>query len=126
MNPHSTTIDASRPPRAARVFVGGAGGATLAFLMLVLCGVSGAAVIDPALSAWGAAITSRAEGLRAARAVACESRLAGVHNDRELPALHRHTRRALVVGIVGAESHARPTDGMTRSGLLGLPPPVRA
>lgn len=94
--------------------------------MLVLCGVSGAAIIDPALSAWGAAITSRAEGLRAARAVACESRLAGVHNDREFPGLIRHARRAPAVRVVDADAHARPTYGMARSGLIGLPPPARA
>jgi hypothetical protein len=108
------------------VFVGGAGGATLAFLMLVLCGVSGAAVLDPALGAWGAAITSRAEGLRAARAVASETRLAGVHADRELPALASHAISAPSGLVALANAHARPTDGMTRSGLLGLPPPPPA
>jgi hypothetical protein len=94
--------------------------------MLVLCGVSGAAVLDPALGAWGAAITSRAEGLRAARAVACETRLAGVRADRELPGSGAHAISTPASGVALSYAHSRPTDEMTRSGLLGLPPPAFA
>lgn len=118
--------DPTGPVRGPRLYVGiaGPGGATLAFLLLILCGVSGAAVLDPALGAWGAAISSRAENLRAARAVASESRLAGARLDGRIASstlgtIETTDGRGFAHGAWSADTRA-----MTKAGLLDLPPPT--
>jgi hypothetical protein len=106
------------------VGIAGPGGATLAFLLLILCGVSGAAVLDPALGAWGAAISSRAENLRAARSIASESRLAGVRLER--PGLRGGaTTFRIDARLPRAEVASDAlTLAMVRAGSLDLPPPT--
>ncbi|MGP1310730.1 MAG: hypothetical protein ACTS27_11080 [Phycisphaerales bacterium] len=119
-----------RPHRRTRLAVagaGGAGGATLAFLLLVLCGVSGAAVLDPALGAWNSVIASRLDAPRTPRTLAADTRLAGV-------ALSARVLR--VPGVRDAASiesrgHAAFTStevvrAAVSAGLLDLPPPARA
>lgn len=81
VRPHPRQIAQALPAPAQgslvrRSFRAGSGAATLAFVLLVLCGISGAAVIDPALGSWSAAISARAEGLRASRALSESRRLA--------------------------------------------------
>lgn len=126
MPPIDRQSDRANPPRAGRSPFGArrvAGGPTLAFLLLILCGISGAAVLDPALGAWGVAIASRAEALRSARAVADEVRLAGAHAG---PA-----RLAVAPRLADAAAPSlRPDEGsralrmMVRDGTLALPPPT--
>jgi len=106
------------------VLVGGAGGATLAFLLLVLCGVSGAAVLDPALGAWGAAISSRLDGQRASRTSTSEIRLAGVRSPTQRAAAARRVQAIAELLVAPAVPTSTRLDALTRSGRLGLPPPV--
>lgn len=115
-----------KPVRGPRLSVGitGPGGATLAFLLLILCGVSGAAVLDPALGAWGAAISSRAENLRAARSIASESRLAGVRLDHPSPRSAVSTSRVDARPPQAVAASDALTLAMVRAGSLDLPPPT--
>ncbi len=117
---------APRGSRGPRLYVGitGPGGATLAFLLLILCGVSGAAVLDPALGAWGAAISSRAENLRAARTVASETRLAGARLDHEVGRTSVASDLPAYTRLNAPFASRNDARAMARAGSLDLPPPT--
>lgn len=126
--PVTQLLPETRDPRRAgrpRPF---SGGVSLAFMLLVLMGVGGVAVLDPALGVWSVVASGRAEGERAHRAVVAQSRLIGVrdaHAERRLA-----DRSASPVSGTRSDSHApqrRADDAraLAKSGLGDLPPPSR-
>lgn len=110
--------------RRARPF---GGGASLAFVLLVLMGVSGAAVLDPALGVWSVVAAGRADSDRASRSSTHDVRIVvarDAHAERRLCA-SLPTRTRLVASDSGATAGRRADAPREHAcaGRCSLPPP---
>lgn len=104
------------------------GGASLAFMLLVLMGVSGAAVFDPALGVWNVVAAGRTDSDRTARSATLEARIVAArdaHAERRLAAALPASAR--VTPLATDETSDQRADAprqRARSGRGALPPPA--
>lgn len=98
-------------------------------MLLVLMGVGGVAVLDPALGVWSVVASGRAEGERAQRAVPAHIRLAcarDAHAERRLAALPSAAPSVVRTDAPAPPRRADDARAHAKSGLRDLPPPARA
>lgn len=101
---------------------------SLAFVLLVLMGVSGVAVLDPALGVWSVVASGRADAERAARVPATVVRIGATRDAHAEQRLASSNARTPALWVT-APDDARSSDAGTarsraRLGHGALPPPV--